>query len=89
MRSYRYGLIAVNVRRAPVRLRDFDAGATSVAIGLLSPQLTGFFTSVPILASSAAVNSFSAKAVGHMAPSSSLASSVKPNVRQEKRTHLD
>ena len=55
----------------------------------LSPQLTAFLTSAQILASSAAVNSVSAKAVGHMAPSSSLASSVKPNVRQEKRTHLD
>src|SRR6266487_4130628 len=30
----------------------------------LSPQLTAFFTSAPILTSSAAVNSFSAKAVG-------------------------
>ena len=29
------------------------------------PQLTAFFTSAPILASSAAVNSFSAKEVGH------------------------
>src|SRR5438445_13259108 len=51
-----------------------------VAIGLLSPQLTAFFTSAPILASSAAVNSFSAKAVGHMAPSSRFASCMKPNV---------
>src|SRR6266540_1144984 len=38
--------------------------------GELSPQLTAFLTSAPILASSAAVNSFSAKATGHMAPSS-------------------
>src|SRR5438477_5793975 len=45
-----------------------------------SPQLTAFFTSAAILASSAAVNSFSAKAVGHMAPSSRLALSLKPNV---------
>jgi hypothetical protein len=37
--------------------------ARSVAIGLLSPQLTAFFTSAPILPSSAAVNSFSAKAL--------------------------
>src|SRR5690606_24542390 len=44
------------------------------------PQLTAFFTSSPIRASSTAVNSFSAKEVGHMAPSSSLAASVKPNV---------
>src|SRR5438105_5616779 len=54
--------------------------ARSVANGLLSPQLTAFFTSAPILASSAAVNSFSAKAVGHMAPSSRFASCMKPNV---------
>src|SRR5437899_8070378 len=46
----------------------------------LSPQLTAFFTSVPILASSAAVNSLSAKAVGHRAPSSRFASCMKPNV---------
>src|SRR5437868_15055127 len=46
----------------------------------LRPQLTAFFTSAPILASSVAVNSFSAKAVGHMAPSSSFALSLKPNV---------
>src|SRR5437870_5438407 len=45
-----------------------------------SPQLTAFFTSAPILASSAAVNSFSAKAVGHMAPSSRFAWSLKPSV---------
>src|SRR2546421_11527432 len=46
----------------------------------LRPQLTAFFTSAPILASSAVVNSFSAKAVGHMAPSSRFALSLKPNV---------
>src|SRR4029077_20643419 len=57
-----------------------EEDARSVAIGLLSPQLTAFFTSAPILASSAAVNSFSAKAVGHMAPSSRFASCMKPNV---------
>jgi len=45
---------------------DPGAGAS----GEISPQRTAFFTSAPILASSAAVNSFSAKAVGHMAPSS-------------------
>ena len=39
-----------------------------------------FFTSAPILASSAAVNSFSAKATGHRAPSSRFAVSLKPNV---------
>jgi hypothetical protein len=55
---------------------------TAHAIGQLQTQewLTAFFTSSPILASSAAVNSFRAKAVGHMAPSSSFAVSLKPNV---------
>jgi hypothetical protein len=48
--------------------------------GLLSPQLTAFFTSAPILASSAAVNSVSANATGHMAPSSRFAATSKPNV---------
>src|SRR5260370_32153869 len=43
-------------------------------------ELTAFFTSAPIPASSAAVNSFSAKAVGHRAPSSRFASCRKPNV---------
>src|SRR6059036_2072518 len=41
---------------------------------------TAFFTSPAILASSAAVNPFSAKAAGHMAPSSRFALSLKPNV---------
>jgi hypothetical protein len=50
------------------------------ASGEIIPQLTAFFTRAPILSSSAAVNSFSAKAVGHMAPSSRFAASVKPNV---------
>src|SRR5262249_32303764 len=57
-----------------------EDGARSLAIGLLSPQLTAFFASAPILASSAAVNSFSAKAIGHMAPSSRFASWLKPSV---------
>jgi hypothetical protein len=48
--------------------------------GLLSPQLTAFFTSAAILASTSGVNSFSAKEVGHMAPSSRFAVSLKPNV---------
>src|SRR3989337_4349452 len=46
----------------------------------ISPQLTAFFTSALILASSVAVNSFSAKAVDHMAPSSRFAVSLKANV---------
>src|SRR5438067_9505931 len=49
-------------------------------IGEVSPQLTAFFTSAPILASSAAVNAVSAKAVGHRTPSSRFASCMKPSV---------
>src|SRR5918996_1552849 len=48
--------------------------------GELSHQLTAFFTSAPILFSSAAVSFFSAKEVGHMLPSSRFASSLKPSV---------
>jgi hypothetical protein len=48
--------------------------------GELRPQLTAFFTSAPIVASSVAVSSFSAKAVGHMLPSSRFAAALKPNV---------
>src|SRR5438067_8760829 len=47
----------------------------------LRPQLTAFCTSAPIVASSAAVNSFSAKAVGHMAPSSRFALSAEAERR--------
>src|SRR6266542_1885208 len=43
-------------------------------------HLTAFFTSAPILASSAAVNFFSAKETGHRAPLSRFAASLKPNV---------
>src|SRR5260370_11519248 len=43
-------------------------------------QLTAFFTSAPMVTSSEAVNSFSAKATGHTGPWSSLALSLKPNV---------
>src|SRR5215203_1664266 len=43
-------------------------------------QLTALFTSAPIFASSVAPNSFSAKEVGHMAPSSRFAWSLKLNV---------
>src|SRR3989440_3767064 len=44
------------------------------------PQLTAFLTSALILASSVAVNSFSAKTTGHIAPSSRFAASLKPSV---------
>src|SRR4029079_7202813 len=46
----------------------------------IRPQLAAFFTSALIRASSAAVNSFSAKATGHIGPSSRFAASLKPNV---------
>jgi hypothetical protein len=71
------------------RLGEVETGvleneARAVAVRFESeghpPQLTAFFTSAPILASSAEVNSFSAKAVGHRAPSSRFASCMKPNV---------
>ena len=44
------------------------------------PQLTAFFTSAAIRASASGVSSTRAKAVGHIAPSSRLASGWKPNV---------
>ena len=43
-------------------------------------QLTAFLTNAAILASSAAVSFVSPHDVGHMLPSSSFASSLKPNV---------
>src|SRR5437016_9132695 len=46
----------------------------------VATHLIAFFTSAPILASSAAVSPFSAKAVGHIWPSSRFASSLKPRV---------
>src|SRR5436190_15287909 len=57
-------------------MRPARAGAN----GELSPQLNAFVTSATILASSVAVNSFSAKATDHMAPSSRFAASLKPKV---------
>src|ERR1700688_4482380 len=50
------------------------------ASGEFSPQLTAFFTSTAIFASTSAVNPFSAKAVAHIAPSSRFALSSKLNV---------
>jgi hypothetical protein len=46
----------------------------------LRPQRTAFCTSAPIRASSAAVTSVSAKAVGPMAPSSRCAVALKPSI---------
>src|SRR5712691_7499256 len=54
--------------------------STRNTVGPAGPQLAAFFTSAPILASAAAVNFVRAKAVGHIAPSSSFAASLKPNV---------
>ena len=54
----------------------------------LGSQLTAFFTSAPILASPAAVNSVRAKEVGHMAPSSRFALSLKPSVAPVHRCDL-
>lgn len=45
----------------------------------LSPQLTAFFTSAPILASSAALSTFNPKPVAHIPPSSRFAVSMKPS----------
>src|SRR2546428_14165684 len=63
-------------------LRDSAARdpSTGVRIPAIGPQLTAFFMSALILASSVAVNSFSAKATGHRAPSSRFAWSLKPSV---------
>jgi hypothetical protein len=66
--------------QAPAVVNTASMGPGAGSSGLLSPQLTAFFTSAPILASSAAVNSVSAKEVGHMAPSSRFAVALKPNV---------
>jgi len=77
-------------RRAPSSASPGAAAANS-SHGTLWPwptvcsttgigQLTAFFTRARILVSHAAVSSLSAKDVGHMSPSSRLASSLKPNV---------
>jgi maleate isomerase len=68
------------------RLRGDVSGPQRELVCIRTPssmswgQLTALFTSAPIFASSAAVNSFSAKAVGHMAPASRCALSLKPIV---------
>ena len=64
---------------ASLNCQRSGAASFPVGIGSLSPQLTAFFTSAPILAPSATFNSVSAKATGHMAPSSRFASCWKPN----------
>src|SRR5438093_2780185 len=62
------------------RLVPTDDPARAGASGGISPQLTAFFTSATILASSVAVNSLRANATGHRAPSSRFAVSLKPKV---------
>src|SRR4029077_7462916 len=57
-----------------------DTGEGLFAPILLCHQLTAFFTRLPIFFSSAAVSSFSAKEVGHMAPLSRFALSLNPIV---------
>ena len=54
--------------------------STRAAVDEREPQLTAFFTSSPIRFSSAAVSFVSANEVGHMVPSSIIASSLKPRV---------
>ena len=73
--------------RVPCRAFQVRLNPTSVpnagdnlGAGRTRSQLTAFFTSAAIRASSAAVNSFSAKEVGHIVPSSRFAASLKPNV---------
>ena len=82
-----YGMRREGIEPTASRSEPFSSAPRSAPAGAqrgpgveLSPQLTAFFTSAPILASSAAVNSIRAKEVGHMAPSSRCASSLKPNV---------
>ena len=72
------------MRGETIRRYRIEAAESS---GLLSPQLTAFFTSAPIFASSVAVSSFSAKEVGHMAPSSRFATSLKPDVAFDHPQH--
>src|SRR5204863_6709191 len=59
---------------------DADLELVRGGDGGLVHQPTAFFTSARIFASSAAVSFDSAKATGHMEPSSSLALSLKPNI---------
>src|ERR671911_794271 len=68
------GACAANSLHGTLRRWPTDLCGTGIG------QLTAFFTRARILASHAAVSSLSAKDVGHMAPSSRLAASSKPNV---------
>lgn len=69
------------IPRASHRPKKIRISVTApVAKMKLSGQRTAFFTSAPTLASSAEVSLRSAKEVGHIAPLSSFASSLNPNV---------
>ena len=72
--------IASAVLRQKRRRTNKEASSRPDPLMLTPLQLIACFTRAAILASSAAVSSFSAKAVGHMAPSSRFASCMKPRV---------
>src|SRR5512143_1237979 len=74
------GSVPYSVFRIPWSVGSVPCYGRAEPSGEQRPQLTACFTSALILASSAAVNSFSAKATGHRAPSSRFAVSLKPNV---------
>jgi hypothetical protein len=87
------GLEEADVREEPVNplLRQRVGPRTSTSPSIMDTsrvwprprswaQLTAFFTSALILASSAAVSFVSAKEVGHMLPSSRFAEALNPNV---------
>ena len=56
------------------RLVPTDDPPRAGPVASSASQLTAFFTSAAILVSSSADSSFNAKAIGHMVPSSRLAS---------------
>ena len=74
--------LTLRYQSPPVSLSSPTSGVKA-GLGRLQrlvPELTAFFTSAPILASSAEVNSVKAKAVGHMESSSRFAESLNPSV---------
>src|SRR5512133_3573278 len=64
----------IDKKRLPSSEGAFDKSSA------VRSQPAAFFTRAPILASASGVNSVSAKATGHMEPSSSFAGSLKPKV---------
>ena len=82
---WHYELRPDAVARLPAHVRrphprSEDAAVTSTELSTDMAQLTAFLTKARILVSHAAVRSVSANDVGHIAPSSRLAASSKPNV---------